>query len=130
MFTDLNVFKTAFAMAEHAGKRQALVAENMANADTPGFRPKDLEHFKNAFTTNPTADTMRATRSGHLGAMSGTDFKWETVVHTRGVDPNENGVSIEDEMLRAVDVRRQHDRALSIYKSALNILRTSLGRQG
>ena len=31
-------------------------------------------------------------------------------------------------MLKAVDVMRQHDRALAIYKSSLNILRTSLGR--
>lgn len=128
MFTDLNVFKTAFAMAQHAGQRQAFVAQNMANADTPGFQPKDLEHFKNAFTTNPSADTMRSTRAGHLGAGSGTDFSWRVVQHSNGMDPNENGISIEEEMLRAVDVRRQHDRALAVYRSAMSILRTSLGR--
>ena len=128
MFTDLNVFKTAFAMAEHAGSRQALVSQNMANADTPGFQPRDLEHFKNAFTTSPTADTMRASRPGHLGAHSGSEFGWRTIVEPGGIDPNENGVSLETEMLRAVDIKRQHDRALAIYRSALKVMRTSLGR--
>ena len=37
-------------------------------------------------------------------------------------------VSIEEEMLKAVEVTRQHDRALAIYKSSLSILRSSLGR--
>jgi len=32
-------------------------------------------------------------------------------------------------MLRAVDVKRQHDRALAIYKSSLTVLRTAIGRR-
>ena len=43
-------------------------------------------------------------------------------------DPNGNSVAIEDEILRSVDAKRQHDRALAIYRSSLNILRTSIGR--
>lgn len=128
MFSDLNVFRTAFAMAQHAGHRQALVAENMANADTPGFQPKDMEHFKNKLISDTGSYDLRATRPGHIGTMSGTDFRWSVVEHQNSMDPNENGVSVEEEMLRAVDVRRQHDRALAIYRSGLSILRTSLGR--
>ena len=48
MFYDLNVFKTAYAMATHAGQRQAVIARNMANADTPGYQTRDIESFKTA----------------------------------------------------------------------------------
>jgi flagellar basal-body rod protein FlgB len=44
-------------------------------------------------------------------------------------DPNGNSVALETEMLRAVDVKRQHDRALAIYKSSLTVLRTAIGRR-
>ena len=53
MFTELNVFKIAYSMASHAGKRQALVAENIANADTPGYHAKDIKPFKEVYAAGP-----------------------------------------------------------------------------
>ena len=49
MFSNLTVFKTAHAMAVHAGARQALIAQNVANADTPGYRARDLPSFAESF---------------------------------------------------------------------------------
>ena len=43
--------------------------------------------------------------------------------------PNGNDVSIETEMVRGVDARRQHDAAMAIFRASLDILRTSLGRR-
>jgi len=43
-------------------------------------------------------------------------------------EPNGNSVSVENELLRSVDIRRQHDHSIAIYRSTLSILRTSLGR--
>ncbi|NOD35496.1 MULTISPECIES: FlgB family protein [unclassified Ruegeria] len=127
MFYDLNVFKTAYAMATHAGQRQAVIARNMANADTPGYQPRDIESFKTAFEISQRETTMSATRQGHL--HRGSDAKsWAEFDTVPSGDPNGNGVSLEEEMLKSVDVKRQHDRALAIYKSSMNILRTSLGR--
>ena len=42
--------------------------------------------------------------------------------------PNGNTVSLETEMLNGVEVAREHSQALAIYKHALGIIRTSLGR--
>ena len=71
MFSDLNVFKTAYAMATHAGQRQAVIARNMANADTPGYHPRDLEAFQTAFEKAGHQADMTATRAGHLNGASG-----------------------------------------------------------
>ena len=42
--------------------------------------------------------------------------------------PNGNSVSVEEEMLAAVEVQREHSQALAIYRHAMGIIRTSLGR--
>ncbi|WP_170428511.1 FlgB family protein [Ruegeria arenilitoris] len=127
MFYDLNVFKTAYAMATHAGQRQSVIARNMANADTPGYQPRDIEAFQKAFENTGKMDAMAATRAGHLNGVTGPQPWAEYEVAPSG-DPNGNGVSIEEEMFKAIEVKRQHDRALTIYKSSMNILRSSLGR--
>lgn len=125
MFTSLDVFKTAHAMAVHAGQRQALVAQNVAHADTPGYWAFDLPAFSESYDAPHTA---RATRAGHLfGAGSGLA---PLPTRLEGAETlNGNTVTIEGQMLQAVDVKRQHDRALAIYTSALTVLRGSLGRQ-
>ncbi len=127
MFSDLNVFKTAYAMATHAGQRQAVISRNMANADTPGYKPRDIEAFKTAFEKTGSEVAMTATRASHLHGDARPQ-PWAEYTAAETGDPNGNGVSLEEEMLKAVEVKRQHDRALAIYKSSIGILRTSLGR--
>ncbi|UWR03092.1 FlgB family protein [Ruegeria conchae] len=127
MFSDLNVFKTAYAMATHAGQRQAVISRNMANADTPGYKPRDIEAFQTKFENTGREVAMTATRAGHLHGDPHQQ-PWAEYTTTETGDPNGNGVSLEEEMLKAVEVKRQHDRALAIYKSSIGVLRTSLGR--
>ena len=126
MFENLQVFRMASAMAVHAGKRQALVAANMANADTPGYQPRDLPPFSQSMPGD-AGTPLRATRAGHVDAGATSAVQAQAQIQ-RGEDPNGNGVSVEQEMLRAVEIKRQHDRALTIYKSSLGILRSALGR--
>ncbi|WP_425040034.1 FlgB family protein [Primorskyibacter sp. S187A] len=125
MFENLELFRISHAMARHAGERQALVARNMANSDTPGFTPKDLSSFSQSFRGEAM---LRATRASHLNA-AGTGVQAQvTDVKSTATSPNGNGVSVEEEMLRAVDVKRQHDRALAIYRHSMTVLRASIGR--
>lgn len=128
MFTELNVFKLAHAMASHAGARQALVAQNIANADTPGYHAKDIKPFKEVFAEGANPGSMRASRQNHLngaGAGLGNAEQWAVTTTRAGSDPNDNSVSIEDQILKSVEVKRQHDRALAIYKSSMNVLRAA-----
>lgn len=127
MYTDLNVFKLAHAMARHAGKRQAIVAQNMANADTPGYRARDIDSFTKTFQqADPAA--MRATRTSHIAGPTAND-SWRTFETKDPTDPNGNSVSIEQEMLRSVEVKKAHDRALAIYRTSLSVIRASIGQR-
>lgn len=125
MFQNLDIFRTAMAMARHAGEQQALSAQNIANADTPGYRARVLPAFKDTFQQSQAG--QKATRASHLnGSLAGRPP--EAQDSRKGLDPNGNAVSLEQEMVTAVNAKRQHDRALAIYRSNLNILRASLGR--
>ncbi|MBS4011236.1 MAG: FlgB family protein [Roseovarius sp.] len=129
MFEKMEVFRMAHALAQHAGARQALVSQNMANADTPGYAARDIADFAVVYASDDEGQMPRATRSGHmLGHETRLDF---AVAKDRDAvaDPNGNSVTLETEMLRAVDVKRQHDRALAIYKSTLTVLRAAIGRR-
>lgn len=128
MFKNLTVFRLAHAMATHAGQRQAVIARNVANADTPGYRARDVPAFADIVARTDTQPGLRSSRAGHFGTQDQPALYWSEVAPQSEADPNGNSVSVEQEMLRAVDAKRQHDRALAIYRSALGVLRTSLGR--
>lgn len=125
MFQNLDVFRTAMAMARHAGTQQALSAQNIANADTPGYRARSLPAFRDAVRGEMM--DQRATRESHLNGSRGRTVDYQE--SRNALDPNGNTVSLEEEMVTAVGAQRQHNRALAIYRSNINILRTSLGRK-
>lgn len=130
MFQNLAVFETAHAMAVHAGQKQAVVAQNVANADTPGYIARDLPSFQDMYAPRETGgQTARATRDGHLHGVRDGSVADMMQKDKSFASPDGNTVSLESEMLRGTDAKRQHDRALAIYKSAMNVLRSSLGRQ-
>lgn len=125
MFENLDVFKLSAAMARHAGHRQAVIAQNVANADTPGYVARDIPSFKSTYA-GPEANTgQRATRTGHMHGM--VPGQPAPIVKTPNEgSPNGNQVTLEVEILNAVEAKRQHDRAIAIYKSALNVMRSAI----
>jgi flagellar basal-body rod protein FlgB len=126
MFDKLDIMRMSQAMTSHASTRQATIAENVANADTPGYKARDVVSFADTYEVQG-GNAPRATRAGHfLG--SDADHK-PTIIRedTRGtVSPNGNSVSLETELMRSSETRHQFDTAITIYKTSLNILRTSI----
>ncbi len=109
--------------------RQKVLAENVANADTPKFRPRDLKDF--ALTVPQLTGTMAPVRTNvmHLnGAGDGRTFDSKRVkdFETR---PSGNAVSLEDEMLKVADNQSQYQLAATLYSKSLGYLKTALGRR-
>lgn len=131
MFEKLEITRMAQALAAHSGARQGAVAQNIAQADTPGYRAVDVADFATTYRDAQADVGLRATRPGHIGGdRSGSDAGPEFIARTiRGAaSPDGNTVSIETEMVKAVQVRQEHEMALAIYRSVSDVLRTSLGR--
>lgn len=127
MYQDLNLFQIAGAMAQHAGTRQAVVARNVANADTPGFQAMEMTAFRDIYRDLKVGE-MRATRAAHFGADTARLSPVATLTAAEPA-PNGNTVSIEDEMLAAVDISREHSRALAIYRHGMTVLQAVAGRR-
>ncbi len=121
---DLTIKAMAHDLMAHAAARQEVVARNMANADTPGYRASDLPSFAE---TLEEGRGMRATRSGHLGWDAGRTTA-EPVARAAEASPNGNTVSLETEMISSAEIRQQHDMAVSIYSATRQIISTALGR--
>lgn len=125
MFETLELTRMARALAAHAGARLGVVAQNVAHADSPGYKRRDLPAFADSYAAGIE---MRATRSGHLGRPEAGTPEAQVVRGTGS--PNGNTVSLESEMVTAVEVRQSHEMALAIYRNTSDIVRASLGRRG
>lgn len=129
MFAKPQVMEIAAARAAHAALRQSAIAGNVANADTPAYRAQDVADFESIWRDTSGAG-LRHTRAGHVG---GADAPVAGQVTTRpqpgSLSPNGNDVSLETEMVAAATVKKDHDLALAVYRTSLDILRASLGRR-
>jgi flagellar basal-body rod protein FlgB len=131
MTLDLAITRLAEQLASYAATRQGVIAQNIANADTPGYRARDLPPFAEVFADmaqTPAAPLAR-TRPGHfdLDAEPSRDFGARETAAPGALSPNGNSVSLEDQMMRSAELKLQHDMAIGVYTKSLQILRLGLG---
>jgi flagellar basal-body rod protein FlgB len=110
--------------------RQKVLAENVSNADTPGFKPQDLEapRFGPAGAARGGTIAVAQTAAGHLspnGAPLGEDPVGAQRFETR---PSGNAVSLEDEMLKVAQNQSDFQLAASLYQKSLQMLRIAAGK--
>ena len=111
--------------------RQQLIAQNVANADTPGFVPKDLQAF--SFDARVKAQTAMApvtTDPAHMQPKSsrvgGSRSEFRAVTSRDSETRLDgNGVVLEEQMMKLSDARMNYDAAISFYQKSLALLRTA-----
>lgn len=130
MKIDIGILQMAQDLAAHATSRQSVIAQNIANADTPDYKARNTNSFADSYRESASLRvSSRPARSGHIALGSSGSAVDISEATTFGVEsPNGNTVSLEDQMVRAADVKYQHDLALGIYAKSLNILRAGMGR--
>jgi flagellar basal-body rod protein FlgB len=127
---DINTLSLASALAAHAAARQQVLAENVAHADTPGYRARDIADFAAIVDSQQGAFAARTTRPGHIpfGADArGFEPREQTALGAE--TPNGNSVSLEDQMMRSAEVRQGHEMAIGVYAKSLEILRAAVTRR-
>lgn len=113
-------------------ERQRVLAENIANSDTPNFRPRDLVEpkFDRGGAGAVTASlAMARTSSGHIAPAGGSSsFAVDTKsgFQTR---PAGNAVNLEDEMLKVSANQMDYAAATSLYSRSLGLLKTAIGKR-
>lgn len=130
MFRSLELSHMAQAMATHAAKRQSVIAQNVAHADTPGYRAQDIRPFSEVYGRTADRLTLRMTHAGHLPGRAAPGFAAGlTAVDRSAASGNMNGnsVSLEHEMVEAATTRLGYETALGVYSSLRAITRAARG---
>jgi len=107
--------------------RQSVLAENVANADTPDFEARDLKPMDfNSLLSN--ARGPAATHARHIAPMMRTSVAIEPVrAPAEGGTPGGSQVSLEEQMIKLSDTQVQYQTATNLYQKAVNLFRTALG---
>ena len=127
---DLEIFRLSSALASHASARQSVIARNVAHVDTPGYTARDLPAFDDIMRkTSASPLRARQTREGHEASPDGPIRMQARAIDVDGTEsPNGNSVTLEDQMVRAAETRRQHDLAMAVYRKSMEIFRLGLSR--
>ena len=115
-------------------ERQRVLSENVANADTPGFRARDLvpPKFDRMMPRSaPGVSLVRTDTSHQSGAGSGLGGgnSFETMrSNGQEIRPTGNAVSLEDEMIKVAANQMDYQAATALYTRSLGLIKTALGR--
>lgn len=118
MFEGVKLLQNMSAMAGHAEKRHALIAENIANADTPGFKARDLQPFSEIFQKSKMNGVDVKTLAADVQKMETADI----------ASPNGNTVSLEQQTMLAAQTKGDHEMALVVYRKALEMMKMAIGK--
>jgi flagellar basal-body rod protein FlgB len=129
---DIGLFKALGAKMDYLGQRQRVIAQNVANADTPGYKPQDLKPvdfgivLKNV--TGSKNVTMAATNPQHVGYQNHiADAKEGKQKKVYEVAPSGNSVIMEEQMLASGATVMDYTLVTSLYQKNVGMIKTALG---
>ena len=132
----INLLKAITRRMDWLGERQRVLAENISNADTPGYKPKDLKPVTFSEMVRGSQIGMRAaaTQPGHLRGLNGSYNDGWAAARQNGTyetAPNGNAVNLEQQMMNVVETQGEHNLMTNLYRKQVGMLRKALGnRQG
>lgn len=120
--TDIGLFRLAEQRLAWVDRRQQLLAQNVANANTPGYQPRDLKSFSGALNS--------------IGLVQTSPMHINTADRTAGAAPGSfaertpagNGVSIESELGKVADTAGIQQLVLNLERGYMGMFRTVIGR--
>ena len=126
--TDIPILSMLRQRMEWHQERQRVLAENVANADTPNYHAKDLappdfsHEMQTALTldrTNPLHITAPAGGGSPFASDSGGRYQ---------IRPRGNSVTHEDEMMKVASNQMDYEAVTSLYTRSLALIKLAIGR--
>ncbi|GHF27054.1 flagellar basal body rod protein FlgB [Kordiimonas sediminis] len=141
---DLNSIPLMSALKQrmsYLSKNQALISQNVANADTPGYHAQEAEkqdfssliqslEGKSRRASGVKPFVMKATHPAHLGAQQGQQELSTRDVAEYEENKDGNAVVLENEMIKLADNQMQYGLAVNLYKKNLGLMKIAIGKGG
>lgn len=133
--TDLPILSMLHTKMSWSQERQKVLAENVANSDTPNYRERDLKpvQFPDPTTvqTAPVHQVALAqTEPRHIPGLAGNASSFDTT--RKGafeISPTGNSVSLEDQMMKVAANQIDYQAATALYTRSLDLLKVALGKR-
>jgi flagellar basal-body rod protein FlgB len=129
--SDLPILSMLRTRMQWHQERQRLLSENVANADTPKFRPRDLAPIdvaRNAAQANGPVGLAR-TDPAHISSAAGNNRFTSANGTPYEIRPAGNAVNLEDEMMKVASNAMDYQAATSLYSRSLGLLKTAIGKR-
>lgn len=124
-------------------QKQEVISQNVANANTPGYRARTIEEpdfasILNNQTKNPVKaalnQSMRQTSGKHISIGSGPSAKpdHKVKVNEDATDGNINGntVVLEEQMMDMAKTQLEYSTMVNLYRRHMGLVKSALGGRG
>ena len=123
----MSFFQLASQRMSWLAANQRVVAENITNADTPGFKAREVSPFE-ALVDGSRTGGVRTTHAGHIqggghaGGLRATadSAAWETTI-------DGNTVVLEQQTLKAAEISESYQLAAQLYGKGHQLLGIAVG---
>ena len=133
MLDAIPVFALLKAKLGYDGQRQKVIAQNVANADTPGYAPRDLAKFSFAGALQAQAGGVAPvlTHPLHLAGRTARAGPWKSAdAPDTEARLDGNQVVLEEQMMKMNEASSDYQTALTLYSQSLTLLRTAAHAPG
>ena len=126
--TDIPILSMLRQRMEWHQERQRVLAENVANADTPNYHardlaPPDFSHEMQAALTLDRTNPLHITAQAGGGSAFAADSSGRYQIRPRG-----NSVTHEDEMMKVASNQMDYETVTSLYTRSLALIKLAIGR--
>jgi flagellar basal-body rod protein FlgB len=129
--TDLSIFSMLRTRMQWHQERQRLLAQNVANVDTPNFKPQDLAPLKpERADTAMQPVTLQRSQPGHIVADGGVSGRSQAErLGNFAARQSGNVVHLEDEMIKVAANQMDYQAATTLYSRSLGLIKTAIGKR-
>lgn len=127
--TNTGILGLMTAKLSYLGQKQAVLAENVANADTPGYKAKEIVPFSFDDAMNQVQRGMVVTDVQHIvpASMVGVNAATKTAKSFETL-PSGNSVDLEQQMMQVSSTTMDYQASASIFQKFMSLLKQALGK--
>ncbi len=127
----LALFNMAKIRMDWGTERGRVLAQNVANLDTPAYKARDVEalNFRQLALRESHQVRIAQTSAGHLAPPHATPrFDQHTERQPYETSRDGNSVVLEEQMLKVKSTKGAYDRANALYGKYASLFKTAIGK--
>ena len=127
--TDTSLLNVLTGKMAYLSQRQAVLAQNVANANTPGFIAKDLAPFTFTDALKQASSGMKVTNPNHIlpSSMAGVNADSKKAQSFETL-PDGNSVDLEQQMMKVSQTATDYQSVMAIYKKFMGLFSVVIGK--